>query len=334
MKELILQAKTEITANNLPDFAKDLRALLKGVNTDLKTDDDFATAKELVKKFDLSEKALKEAKERIFESGEFNELSDECRTVRLELNRTVTAKEKQVKQELIDKASQTIKKAFDDSVMYAYLTIEWSDIANEIKGKKLLSKMEEALNTYVGVKINAIQIEETALLTKLKLIQSLVKDNEHLFNLENLMRIDGDYEEHIKSRIQENDEAIAEKAKIEAARLVEQERQANAKAEADRLARKAKEQVQNEVVSQVQPGGHIPEKVQSDKRVHHGVTETLNHVTKHNDSTLPPIECYRIRLDVTCCLDEAKSIANELKVDYSRLNALVSLSQVSHEKVA
>jgi|GEM_PF-4895354 len=363
MKELILKANTEITENNLPDFAKELRNVLSTVNTDLKTDEDFATAKDLVKKFDKSEKALKAAKERIFESGELskinsliNELSAECRDVRLTLNRTVTTKEKEVKDDLVTVAAATINKAFNNSVMYAYLTVEWSDIADQIKGKKLLSKMEEALNTYVGVKINAIQIEETSLLTKLKLIEALTKGNETLFNTQFLMN-DDDYENTIKSCIQANDEAVAEKAKVEAERLMEQERQAKIEsdrkieqqkqAEAKVLEQKTKEPVQSEVGSVFNPNDsvhqyeepepkHISQQQVSSPRSFNQTTEPLNHVTKHNNSSLPSIDVnrYRIRLDVTCCIDEAKSIATELKIDYSRLVADVSLNQVSNTKVA
>ena len=327
MKELILRVTTKTIENNLPDFAKELRNVLASVNTDLKTDEDFAEAKDLVKKFDTSEKALKSAKERIFESGELskinaliNELTEECRTTRLTLNRAVTSKEKQVKQELIDNASKTIQQAINNSVMCPYLTVDYSDIANEIKGKKLLSKMEEALNTYVGVKINAIQVEESALLTKKKLIEELIKGNDPLFNLEHLMRSD-DYENVIKSRIQANDEAIAERAKIEAEKQMDQERKAQqiAKSKADKLAQDA----QNKSKS--------PKPVEYELS---GVTEFINADILSGKESVEVVNQYRIRLDVTCCLDEAKSIATELKNDYSRLGAIVSLNQVNSTEVA
>lgn len=44
MNELILDIKTEIAAQNVDDFADQVKAYLAGINTDLKTDDDFAQA--------------------------------------------------------------------------------------------------------------------------------------------------------------------------------------------------------------------------------------------------------------------------------------------------
>jgi len=339
MKNLILKAKTEIVSNNLPEFAIEFRKLLKGVNTDLKTDNDFAEAKELVKNFDLNEKELKAAKEKIFESGGLaeintliNELSSECREVRLKLNTRVKTEEKKIKDELVKNAVETIENAMAKSEMYIYLTIDYSDAAEQIKGKKLLSKMKEALNTYVGIKINAIQIEETGLIAKKNLIFEKIKECRELFNIDNLMN-DDDFINSIDARIAANKKAIEDKATEKAERIAENQRRADAKAKADQLAAEARKEP--EIIQEYEQP--TCQRQEQDLRETNPGNNNLNNGPGNTEKTGghkgPPIifKHFRLKIDFECGLMAAKVMAEEIKQKYS-INK-IELTEVNQEPV-
>ena len=63
MQEIILKIQSAIVASNIDDVAASVRAEVAKVNTDLKTDEDFATAEQQVKDFKAAEDAIKAAQE-------------------------------------------------------------------------------------------------------------------------------------------------------------------------------------------------------------------------------------------------------------------------------
>ena len=117
--EIILKIQSAIVASNIDDVAASVRAEVAKVNTDLKTDEDFATAEQQVKDFKAAEDAIKEARDAaLSEAQDVRKLLDTTDEIiallaqtRLALDKQVKAQKAKVKEEITSRTRDGIHKA-------------------------------------------------------------------------------------------------------------------------------------------------------------------------------------------------------------------------------
>jgi len=164
-----------VTASNLDAFKTHAMAVFGGINRDLQTDDDFADARktitwakgvedrlESVKSAALADAAPVEA---VFRA--MDELKEEARRIRLDLEKCVKARDISIRQEIVDTGIRAAREhykqlavslgEFSPSIDPASLDrIEFS-----IKGKRSISSMRDAVSTAVAdIKIASSQHAE------------------------------------------------------------------------------------------------------------------------------------------------------------------------------
>jgi predicted phage-related endonuclease len=164
---LRIEVTGAVTASNLAEFKATALGAIRSVNRDLRTDQDFADAEKAVKWFSDVESRLKAAKEHALSQTAdidalFKALDDigaEARAVRLDLDRLVTRRKGEVKDEAVAKA----RRALDAHI--ATLNAEIApmrllpvavDFAGAIKGLKSFASMQDKLDqALAGAKIAA-----------------------------------------------------------------------------------------------------------------------------------------------------------------------------------
>ncbi len=255
--EIILRISSQIVASNIDDVAASVRAEIAKVNTDLKTDDDFATAEQQVKDFKAAEDAIKEARDAALSEAQdvrklldtTDEIIDLLAQTRLALDKQVKAQKAKVKEEITSRTREGIHRALAGcdvrlrSAMRKVLRIDELDgvLAEATKGKKTLAGLENGCAEVLANWTALIGKTEAYMQARYAQIPT---DRLHLFaDLDDLLTLEKGFEDAIAARIAA-DEArqAAEKARIEAA----------ARAEAEARAR-AEEPEQTETAPQVPP---------------------------------------------------------------------------------
>ncbi len=155
---LRIEVTGAVTASNLAEFKATALGAIRSVNRNLRTDQDFADAEKAVKWCADVESRLKAAKEHALSQTAdiqalfraLDDISAEARTVRLDLDKLVTRRKTEVKEEAVAKA----RRALDDHI--AGLNAEIApmrlqpvpaDFAGAIKGLKSLASMQDKLDT-------------------------------------------------------------------------------------------------------------------------------------------------------------------------------------------
>ena len=156
-----------VTASNLDEFKSTALAAIRGVNRDLKTDADFADAEKAVRWCSDIEAKLAAAKEHaLSQTASIDELfkaiddiSAEARRVRLDLDKLVTRRKVEVKDEAIVAARRALDlhiAVVNAEIAPMRLQPVAADFAAAIKGKRSIDSMQDALDTTLaGAKIAA-----------------------------------------------------------------------------------------------------------------------------------------------------------------------------------
>ena len=273
MKDLILNVKTDIISQNVADFAAQVKTYLAGINTVLKTDDDFAQAeadcKDLKAIEDNTRAAIKAVLEgnadvaKLVATAEAS--AEELRTTRLQLEKLVKAQKAQVRADIIartknaihaqiDVADETIRPALHKVLRVAELDGVLDEAA---KGKKTLAGLEKGCASVLADWTALIQKSADYLAKRYAYIPA---DRLHLFaDLADVLAMNSGFEETVAARIAADDERqTAERARIEAA----------AKAEAEARARaEAREQEQTPPAPQTTPQDEGEQGEQGDYRI-------------------------------------------------------------------
>lgn len=279
----------EVKGSNLPAFTASAKQVIESIKTDLVTDQDFADAEAIVKFLSAGEKQLAEAKKAALSKTEsieslfraVDDLSETMRQKRLTLEKLVKAEKENKRNAILVAAKQEltghIQKINFSFAGQAMLPEIHADFAGAMKGKKLLSSMESAVNDEVArAKIEATQWQEkisenisvyhvavkeeyrALLFPDLKTL--ILKDQDDFIALVNSRVVI--HEQQIREREEfarkQAEEAAQLKAEAdEAARL---KAEADAKAEQERLAQvqaevetQAEQFIQQEVVETVKP---------------------------------------------------------------------------------
>lgn len=223
---LAIETRGEVIASNVDEFRELVRGALANINRELKTDEEFGQAELDVKALKGAEDAVKAAKEKALADAEqlntlfatLDATAEEIRAPRLELEKLITKRKEEVKQELITDAMGRL-------ICAARLraSVFGRSLTEAIKGKRTLDSMRKALDVMV--------VNHNAMIEKARIAidtftwehgKELVMDAEDLevkgpdaVNAELRRRLDLLKAEEEKKRLA----AEAEKAKAEVAQM-------------------------------------------------------------------------------------------------------------------
>lgn len=235
-----------VTASNLAEYKAHALAVFAGINRDLVTDQDFASAESTVKWCKDIEQRLAAAKQHaLSQTASIDELfktmddiGAECRATRLDLDKLVTNRKDSIRSDIVTGARNAMAEhihALNVRIGRNLMPNVLVDFGNAIKGKRTLESMRDAVATELArVKIAANEMADTITLN-LRAIDE-AGDFEFLFaDTATLALKDPEFVAMaIKNRIADHKAKEAARIAAETARIVEQER---IKAEATATAR-------------------------------------------------------------------------------------------------
>ncbi|WP_245546349.1 hypothetical protein [Frateuria aurantia] len=164
-----------VTASNLEAFKSQAMAVLGGINRDLQTDEDFANAEKAVTWAKGVEDRIDAAKANALAQTEtidtlfrtLDDVKEETRRIRLELDKMVKARKVSIRDEIVDAGIRAARAHYDqlDSSLGEYAIrpdhATFAVIGASIKGKRSISSMRDAVSTAVAdIKIAASQFAE------------------------------------------------------------------------------------------------------------------------------------------------------------------------------
>lgn len=164
---LRIEVTGSVTASNLAEFKATALGAIRGVNRTLKTDQDFADAEKAVKWCVDVETRLRAAKDHALSQTAdidalfraLDEIAAEARTVRLDLDKLVTRRKTEVKEEAVVRARRALDEhvsALNAEIAPMRLLPVAADFAGAIKGLKSVSSMQDKLDaTLAAAKIEA-----------------------------------------------------------------------------------------------------------------------------------------------------------------------------------
>ncbi len=155
---LAVHIRGEVTASNLPEFKAAAESFIASINTDLKTDDDFANAEAVVKFCDKAEKDLELTKKSaIAQTASIDELmrtvdfiKDQLRTKRLSLNKLIDSKKETIKTDILNAARIAWidhLASLEAETKPTRLILAEPDFAGAMKGKRTLESLHDAVDT-------------------------------------------------------------------------------------------------------------------------------------------------------------------------------------------
>jgi len=258
---LRLEVNGGVTASNLPEFKLTALSVIRAVNLDLQTDQDFADAEQSVKWCADVETRLDAAKQHALSQTKsidelfkaIDDISAEARRVRLDLEYLVKARKVAIRAEMVSGAIAKLREylqSLNDELAPASVPDITGNFAAAIKGKRSIETMRSALDDELAVcKIEA-ESKARGIRANLAHFQKTAVGMEFLFvDLQSLIHKSADdFEAVLAGRIrkqldlveaQEKQRQAEEAARIAAAeqRAREQEaaRIAAEQAEAERL---------------------------------------------------------------------------------------------------
>lgn len=255
---LVVEIAGEVKSSNLAIYEANAIDFIRNINTDLQTDEDFATAKNVVKFLGDKEKELGIVEKQIIgQAASIDEVTrtiaaiqKEMREKRLHLDKLVITEEQNRKSEII----AAVKKEWTEFVsgiesklpINIRLNPVAPDFAGAVKSKRTLATYKDAAKTELARAKGEANILLNHIEQNLEMLNELAADYMFLFrDLQALIVKDADALEAIaKQRIIEHKQAEEARIKAEAERIAaeaEKKRQAEAaKAEADRIAAEEK----------------------------------------------------------------------------------------------
>jgi putative phage-type endonuclease len=223
-----------VTASNLDAFKAHALSVISNINTELKTDKDFADADATVKWCGEVEDKLKAAKEHALSQTEsidvlfkaIDDIAAETRRKRLELEKHVKARKENIRTEIVMDAAKALQDHIDqiNGTLGGRIRMPRvaADFAGAIKGKKSVSSLKEAADSELArAKIEASRIADGIRINQASL-NELAKDHKFLFHdaQELVMKANDDLVALIKVRINEHDQEQAAQQQQQAAPVV------------------------------------------------------------------------------------------------------------------
>jgi putative phage-type endonuclease len=254
---LRIEVTGAVTASNLAEFKSTALGAIRSVNRELKTDQDFADAEKAVKWCADVESRLKAAKEHALSQTAdidalFKALDDigaEARTVRLGLDKLVTRRKTEVKEEAVARA----RRAFDEHVAAVNAELNpfrlpaiAADFAGTIKGLKSIASMQDKLDALLAAVKIAADAEARAIRANQATFAAQAAGFEFLFaDLGQLVyKAADDFKAAVSSRI--------------ATHRAAEERRAREKAEAEARAAEAARKAAEEAAARAAAAAAVP----------------------------------------------------------------------------
>lgn len=227
---LAIRIEGKVLSTNLDTYKKTALDFIAAINTDLKTDEDFANAEEMVKFCDKAEKELDTVKkmaqaqavdiDTVFRA--IDEVKATMRQKRLDLEKLVKAKKDRIRAEIIAYGNQRIADhihAINQNIAPYDVNIRNSaDFHSVIKGKQKLDSIRDAINTEVArVKIELDDYAEL-IAANAKEYKVIANGYESLFpDIQTLIHNAPEFFAlQIKNRIQEHQDAEERRRQAEA----------------------------------------------------------------------------------------------------------------------
>lgn len=229
---LNIQVTGMVTDSNLDQFKEHALAVFGSINKELSTDEDFANAEKTVKWCQGVEDKLEAAKEQALSQTEsidrlfntINSIKDEARRVRLDLDKLVKQRKKDVKAEIVkegqDKLNEHVRKLNEGLGDFLLPRVD-ADFATAIKGKRNLKSMRDAVSQELAnakIAANEIAMKMSA---NISYADEAIKDYKFLFSdLNALVQKDADdFKNVVKLRISEHEQAERERKEKERERI-------------------------------------------------------------------------------------------------------------------
>lgn len=154
---LLIKITGDVKESNLEFYEQTAMAFIANINTDLKTDQDFADAEKIVKFCDTSEKEIKAKKEEVLaQTASIDELfnsldriSEKLRTTRLKLSKDVKAEKIKIKQFILSEAKQAINKHVNDinnNLKIVFIDHPIVNFDTAMKNKRSISSIHSAVD--------------------------------------------------------------------------------------------------------------------------------------------------------------------------------------------
>lgn len=222
--------------SNLALFGEKLQAFVEGIPKKPSTDQDFADCKAACSTLKDAQDALDAAEAHAMgQVASFDEMKrtkamlfNLARDTRLAVEKLVTAREKQIKEEIVLAG----KTAFDEHVAglnkrlgKPYMPAVPADFAGAIKNKRTIASLKDAVDTELArVKIEASAIADRIQINLSTLIE-LASDYKHLFAdaAQIVLKANDDLTVLVKSRVGEFKEAEQKRLETERAKIREEE---------------------------------------------------------------------------------------------------------------
>lgn len=228
---LLIKVTGEVTASNLAEFKATAIGLIRSVNRTLKTDQDFADAEKAVKWCKEGKTALLAAKshalsqtatiDALFKT--IDEIVKEFDDVRLDLDKLVTRRKTEVKEEAVAAA----RRALDDHIRTLNAEIAplmllpvQADFAGAIKGLRSVASMQDALDQVLAAGKIAADAQARTIRANAAAFEQLQLGEDFGFLFRDLgtlvHKAPDDFAAVVRSRIAEH--KLAEQKRLEAER--------------------------------------------------------------------------------------------------------------------
>lgn len=158
---LLVEVTGHVTASNLIEFRDHAVAVFRAINRDLQTDQDFADAEKTVKWCGDVEDRLKAAKQHALSQTAsidalfraIDDISTEARRVRLDLDKLVTQRKTEVKEQIIRGGRDAFAahvSGLKAETGGAWVEMGMPDFAGAAKGKRSVASIQDAVDTLLA----------------------------------------------------------------------------------------------------------------------------------------------------------------------------------------
>lgn len=246
---LVVKISGEVKSSNLATYKVNALDFIRNINTNLQTDQDFATAENVVKFCDRVEKELEVVKSQTLGQVSsidevvrtIDQLKDEMRSKRLQLEKLIKAEKENRKSEIllsVKQAWQAHIEACNKALGSVRLPDVPVDFAGAIKGKRMIETLRSAANDELArAKVEANRLVNH-IDANLCLLREIASNHTFLFSdRQQLVLKDKDAVEAIaRQRIAEHEAEKKAEIEAEAQRIANEKIAAEKAAEAKRLA--------------------------------------------------------------------------------------------------
>jgi putative phage-type endonuclease len=217
---LVVRASGSITESNLEQYKDGALAIVRGISTDLETDQDFANAEAALKFCKAGEDKLKASKAAILEQTAsidqvfkvIDEVSEEMRQKRLELDKLIKARKTEIRNNMASQAVEDLAKHVEainqrnGRTLFAVDAVG-ADFIGSMKGKKTVDGLQDGVdNELARAKIEASRIGDL-IAANLKAMADAEKKWPFMFNDIQLIigKAPDDFEALVKMRVTEQE---------------------------------------------------------------------------------------------------------------------------------